>query len=69
VTQQSQRTEACDRLLALPHVLHIVTVSRSTFWLGVKQGRYPKPVRISARRVAWRESDILALVRKGVQHG
>jgi predicted DNA-binding transcriptional regulator AlpA len=49
------------RLLKLPEVLRIIPVSRSTWYDGVKSGRYPKGARISKRRVAWCEADILAL--------
>jgi predicted DNA-binding transcriptional regulator AlpA len=49
-------------LLRLPDVLKLYPVSRSTFLLGVQTGLYPKPRRISARCVAWRESDIRALI-------
>jgi prophage regulatory protein len=50
------------RLLRLPQVLRLFPVSRSTFWAGVKAGKYPKPQKLSARCVAWLESDILALI-------
>ena len=49
------------RHMKLPEVLRIIPVSRSTWYDGVKSGMYPKPARISKRRVAWSESDILAL--------
>ena len=47
-----------EKLLILPTVLDQVTMSRSGWLQGVKDGRYPAPVRLSPRRVAWRESDI-----------
>lgn len=40
----------------------LIPVSKSTWWLGVKQGRYPKPVKLSARTTAWRVEDIRALI-------
>lgn len=42
----------------------IIPVSKSTWWAGVKSGRYPKPVKLSDRCTAWRIEDILALVEK-----
>jgi predicted DNA-binding transcriptional regulator AlpA len=51
-----------QRLLRLPQVLQQFPISRSAWWLGVKEGRYPKPVRISARAVAWRESEVIDLI-------
>lgn len=49
-------------LLKLPSVLDIYPVSRSAWLAGVKTGRYPAPVRLSARSVAWRAEEIRALV-------
>lgn len=49
-------------LFRLPKVLSIVPVSRSSWWAGVKTGRYPAPVKISARSVAWRHEDIASLL-------
>jgi len=40
----------------------IIPVSKSSWWAGVKSGRYPKPVKLSARTTAWRAEDIRALV-------
>ena len=39
-----------------------IPVSKSTWWAGVKSGRYPKPVKISVRITAWRVEDIRALI-------
>jgi prophage regulatory protein len=49
-------------LWKLPHVLLNFPVSRSAWLAGVKAGRYPAPVRLSPRSVAWRAEDIRALV-------
>jgi len=51
-----------EKLLILPTVLERITMSRSGWLQGVKDGRYPAPVRLSPRRVAWRESDITAFI-------
>ena len=48
--------------LRLPQVLAIFPISRSAFWAGVKSGRYPKPVKLSARCTAWRVEDIKNLL-------
>lgn len=48
-------------LLRLPQVLAIVPVGKTTWWAGVKAGRYPQPIKISARCTAWRSSDIQRL--------
>ena len=44
-----------------------IPVSKSTWWQGVRTGRYPKPVKLGPRITAWRVEDIRALIRDGVQ--
>jgi prophage regulatory protein len=58
------------RFLRLPQVLERIPVSKSTWWLGVKVGRFPKPVKLSPRTTAWREADIDAFCgqREGAGH-
>lgn len=41
-----------------------IPVSRSWWWRGVKEGRYPKPIKLSERVTAWRVSDIKSLIEK-----
>jgi predicted DNA-binding transcriptional regulator AlpA len=48
--------------LRLPQVLALIPVSKSTWWAGVRSGRYPQPSRaLGARITAWRIEDIVAL--------
>lgn len=44
-------------------------VSRSTWLRGVQAGIYPKPIRLSLRRVGWLRSDIESLVVKLMKKG
>jgi prophage regulatory protein len=46
-----------------PAVRGIYPVSRSTWWAGVRAGRYPQPVRIGERCTAWRVEDLRALIQ------
>lgn len=42
----------------------IIPVSASTWWAGVRAGRYPQPTRaLGARITAWRAEDIRALIQ------
>jgi prophage regulatory protein len=41
-----------------------IPVSKSTWWGGVKIGRFPKPIKIGPAITAWRVEDIRELVRK-----
>ena len=40
-------------------------IGRSTWWAGVKAGRYPAAVKLGPRITAWRIEDILALMERG----
>lgn len=57
--------ERSGRLLRLRDALSIFPVSRAAWYAGIREGRYPAPVRISPRCVAWRLSDIERLIEKG----
>lgn len=50
--------------LRLPQVLAVFPVSRSTWWAGVKAGRYPQPVKLGERCTAWRAEEIRALIEQ-----
>lgn len=39
-----------------------IPVSKSTWWSGVRDGRFPKPVKLGPRITAWRAEDIRALI-------
>ncbi|ACM34599.1 phage transcriptional regulator, AlpA [[Acidovorax] ebreus TPSY] len=58
-------TTTTDVLMRLPAVLQVFPVSRSGWYEGVRTGRYPAPVKLGARAVAWRRSDIERLVANG----
>lgn len=46
----------------LPEILALFPVSETVWWAGVRDGRYPKGVKLSARCTAWRAEDIRALI-------
>ena len=41
-----------------------IPVSKSTWWEGVKTGRFPKPVKLGPRITAWKAEDIRRLVEE-----
>lgn len=64
-TPIDRRLSQHDRLLTLRQVLAPagpISVSPSTWWEGVKAGRYPKPVYLGPRSPRWRWSDIQTLM-------
>lgn len=42
----------------------LLGVSRSFFFNAVKQGLFPKPIKLSPRVCVWRQSDIEAFIAK-----
>jgi predicted DNA-binding transcriptional regulator AlpA len=54
------------RLKSIIGPLGPIPVSRSTWWAGVKSGRFPAAVRLGPRITAWRSDDIEALVARGI---
>jgi predicted DNA-binding transcriptional regulator AlpA len=46
----------------LPVILKIFPIGRSTWWQGVKDGKYPKPVKLGQRTTAWKVEDIKDLI-------
>ena len=50
--------------VANPPIPEVFPVSRSTWWAGVKSGRYPPGVKIGPRCTAWKVEDIRALIEK-----
>lgn len=45
-----------------PPIPAIIPVSKSTWWQGVKDGRFPQSVKLGPRTTAWRVEDILRLI-------
>ena len=46
----------------LPEVLAAIGIGKTTWYAGIKTGRYPKQVRPSAGTVAWRVEEIRELI-------
>lgn len=52
--------------LRLPQVLALIPVSKTTWWAGIKAGRYPAGVKISSRVTAWRIKDLTPFLNHGL---
>jgi predicted DNA-binding transcriptional regulator AlpA len=52
-----------DTLLRVPDITQrLGGVSRSYWWAGVKDGKFPAGIKLSPRVTVWRASDIDALI-------
>ena len=52
------KTQAPGRFLRLPEVMARTGLSRSTIYVRLEQGRFPRPVSLGARAVGWIDSEI-----------
>jgi prophage regulatory protein len=51
-----------SRLLKPAVVEDRTTLDRITIWRKVRDGSFPQPIKISERRIAWREADVEAWI-------
>lgn len=47
---------------AKPPVPPLIPISKSSWWDGIKTGRFPKPVKLGPHTTAWRAEDIYDLL-------
>ena len=55
-------------LLRVNQILRFIPISRSSWWAGVKSGRYPRPFKLSERTTVWKVADIITLINGGDTH-
>lgn len=49
---------------ATPPIPAVIPISKSSWWSGVKSGRFPQPVKLGPHTTAWRVEDIRALIEQ-----
>ncbi len=59
----SERTNPPIRFLRLPDVLERTGLSRSTIYVRLAEGRFPRPVALGGRAVGWIEAEVDEWVR------
>lgn len=52
------------KLLRLSEVLKIIPISKSGWWKGVAEGRFPRGYKLGPRTTVWFQNDILALLER-----
>ena len=55
-------TAATSRLIRRPEVCGLTGLPKSTLYDYLASGAFPAPVRLSARSVAWRQSEVQAWI-------
>ena len=53
-----------EGFIRLPIALAVLGIGRTSFLAGVKDGKYPQPVRLGPRITAWRVEDIRAVIAR-----
>lgn len=48
--------------LRLYQIMEIFPISKSAWWQGCANGRYPKPVKLGPRTTVWRAEEIKAFI-------
>lgn len=57
------------RFLRLREVMRQVGLGRSAIYESIREGRFPKPVSIGARAVAWPSDEIAAWIDSRIEAG
>jgi prophage regulatory protein len=55
------------KILRLPSVLDRTGLSRSTVYLRVTEGRFPRPVSLGARAVGWIETEVEEWISRQIE--
>ena len=61
-----RKTRGPVRFLRLPEVLARTGLSRSTIYVRLDQGRFPRPVSLGARAVGWIEAEVDEWIRERI---
>ena len=61
-----QEKQGQVRFLRLPEVLARTGLSRSTVYVRLDQGRFPRPVSLGARAVGWIEAEVDEWMRERI---
>ncbi len=48
----------------LPQILSVIPIGKSTWWAGVKSGRFPAAIKLGERTTVWKAQDIRSLIDK-----
>ena len=58
-----------EGFVRLPQVLHVLGIGKTTFWEGIKTGRFPAPIKLGPRTAVWRVDDIRGLISRISENG
>ncbi|WP_158288370.1 helix-turn-helix transcriptional regulator [Mucilaginibacter psychrotolerans] len=64
-TMGTPATLTIPKIMNTEEVLQLLNISRSTFYRGIKAGRYPKPFKRSTKLNGWDAYEIARMVKEG----
>jgi len=53
-----------EGFVRLPVILKVLSIGKTTWWCGVREGKFPKGIRIGKRTARWNVKDIRDLIEK-----
>ena len=56
-----------EGFVRLPVILKVLSIGKTTWWCGVRDGTFPKPIKMGKRTARWNVKDIRALIAKYIE--
>ena len=63
VLDKPQQTKTTQGFLRLPEVLKLIPIGKSTLWSRVKDGTFPRPVKLSPRVTVWNAEEVYQFIQ------
>jgi prophage regulatory protein len=63
-SQGALKADGFVRLRDIIGPFGLIPISRSSWYAGIKEGRFPKPVKLGPRISAWRVEEIRDLIKR-----
>ena len=48
----------------LPQSLSLIPISRSAWWAGIREGKFPQGIKLGSKTTVWRAEDIRNLIER-----
>ena len=48
----------------LPQILSLIPISRSAWWAGIREGKFPQGIKLGSKTTVWRAEDIRNLIER-----
>ena len=48
----------------LPQILSLIPISRSAWWAGIREGKFPQSIKLGSKTTVWRAEDIRHLIER-----